>query len=209
MIKEEALKIVDELVQSPNIKKHCLAAAAAMGGLYDSLKEKGEDIGNRDDWEVVGLFHDADYDALKRDVIASGNPSDNYEVAIMEKHTDIVVEKVKDKVSQDVIDAIRGHADKAERKTLMAKAIFAADELTGLIVAAALVRPDPPAGEAGKKLEGLTAESVLKRLKEPAFARAVSREDIKSCETELNIPLADFVGIVLNSMKGVSKDLGL
>ena len=187
MKKQEALKIVDELVQSPNIKKHCLAAAVAMEGLYDSLKEKGEDIGNRDDWEVVGLLHDADYEVTNKD---------------LDKHTQVIVDKIKEQVSQDVIDAIRGHAGKAERKTLMAKAIFAADELTGLIVAAALVRPD-------KKLAGLETDSILKRMKEPAFARAVSREDIKSCETELNIPLADFVEIVLNSMKGISKELGL
>ena len=188
MNREEALKIVDELVKNPNIKKHCLAAVAAMNAVYDYFESKGKaNVGNRVDWGIVGLLHDADYEATNKD---------------LERHTDLVTEKLQGRALQEVVDAIRGHADKVERKALMAKAIFAADELTGLIVAAALVRPD-------KKLEGLTPESVLKRRKEPAFARAGNRDDIKTCESELGIPLPEFVEIVLNSMKGVSKDLGL
>jgi len=188
MNREEALKIVDELVQSPNIRKHCLAAEAAMVGLYDYYENKGKvDVGSRVDWGIVGLLHDADYEVTNKDLA---------------KHTEIVSEKIKGTASQVVIDAIKGHANKTERNTLMAKAIFAADELTGLIVAATLVRPD-------KKLEGLTTESVLKRMKEPAFARAVNREDIKTCESELGIPLPEFVEIVLKAMKGISKELEL
>lgn len=192
MKKEEALKIVDELVISQNIKKHCLAAGAAMRALARELKIKNErlKIGenfNEEDWEVVGLLHDADYEVTNRDLA---------------RHTEVVTEKLQGQISQDVVDAIRGHANKAERNTLMAKAIFAADELTGLIVAAALIRPD-------KKLAGLTVESVLKRFKEPAFAKGANRDDIKTCETQLDIPLAQFVEIVLNSMQGISKELGL
>jgi predicted hydrolase (HD superfamily) len=192
MGREEALKIVDELVQSPNIRKHCLAAESAMRALARELRVKNRESRdkenfNEEEWGLVGLLHDADYEVTDKD---------------LEKHTQVVSEKIQGKAPQEVIDAIKGHADKAERKTLMAKAIFAADELTGLIVAAALVRPD-------RKLEGLTTDSVLKRMKEPGFARAVSREDIKTCETELGIPLAEFVEIVLNSMIGISKDLGL
>jgi hypothetical protein len=192
MDREEALKIVDELIQSPNIKKHCLAAEAAMRTLARELRIKNEELRTKEnfdeeDWGVVGLLHDADYEVTNKDLA---------------RHTQVVSEKISGKASPEVVEAIKGHANKAERKTLMAKAIFAADELTGLIVAAALVRPD-------KKLEGLTAESVLKRMKEPAFARAVNREDIKTCETELGVPLPEFVEIVLNSMKGISKELGL
>jgi len=192
MSREEALKIVDELVQSPNIKKHCLAAEAAMRALARELRIKNEELRTKEnfdeeDWGVVGLLHDADYEVTNKDLA---------------KHTEVVSEKIGGKAAQEVIDAIKGHANKAERKTLMAKSIFAADELTGLIVAAALVRPD-------KKLAGLTAESVLKRMKEPAFARAVNREDIKTCETELGVPLPGFVEIVLNSMRGISGELGL
>jgi len=188
MNRKEALKVVDELVKSPNIRKHCLAAEAAMIGLYDYFEKKGGlGAGSREDWGVVGLLHDADYEATDKD---------------LGKHTDLVTEKINGKARQEVVDAVRGHANKAERKTLMAKSIYAADELTGLIVAAVLVRPD-------KKLAGLTIESVLKRFKEPAFAKGARRDQIKTCEKELRVPLAEFTEIVLNSMKGISDELGL
>jgi len=188
MNREKALKIVEELVKSPNIRKHCLAAEAAMAALHDYFDEKGKvNTGSREDWGVVGLLHDADYGATDKD---------------LEKHTDLVTEKITGNASQEVIDAIRGHANKVERKTLMAKTIYAADELTGLIVAAALVRPD-------KKLEGLTTESVLKRFKEPAFAKGANRDQIKTCAKELGTPLPEFADIVLEAMKGISRELGL
>ena len=188
MNREEAIKVLDELVKSPNIRKHCLATEAAMIALHDFFEKKREvDTGSREDWGVVGLLHDADYEATDKD---------------LEKHTDLVVEKIKGKASQDIIDAIAGHCDKVERKTLMAKSIYAVDELTGLIVAAALVRPD-------KKLEGLTVKSILKRFKEPAFARGANRDQIKTCDKELGAPLPEFAEIGLNSMKKISKELGL
>jgi predicted hydrolase (HD superfamily) len=101
-----------------------------------------------------------------------------------------------------IIAAIQGHADKAERNTLMAKAIYAADELTGLIVAAALVRPD-------KRLAGLELESVIRRFREPAFARGANRAMIQTCETELGIPLGEFCAIALEAMKGIAAEIGL
>lgn len=188
MIREEAIKVVDELVKNANIRKHLLAAEAAMVTLYDYFEKKGQvDAGSIKDWGIVGLLHDADYEVTDKD---------------LEKHTDLVSEKIDGRASQEVVEAIRGHCDKAPRNKLMAKAIYAADELTGLIVAAALVRPD-------KQLEGLTPESVLKRFKEPAFARGANRDQIKTCESELSIPLREFTEVVLNSMKKISKDLGL
>lgn len=188
MNREEALKIVDELVKSPNIRKHCLAAEVVMIALYDYFDKKGKiDTGTREEWGMVGLLHDADYEATDKD---------------LEKHTDLVVEKIKGKASGEVTDAIAGHCDKVERKTLMSKAIYAVDELTGLIVAAALVRPD-------KKMAGLTAESVGKRFKEPAFARGANRDQIKTCEDQLGIKLAEFIELILGSMKKISGELGL
>ena len=188
MNREEALGVVDELVKSQNIRKHCLAAEAAMADLHDFFDKKGRvDTGTREQWGIVGLLHDADYEATDKN---------------LGKHTDLTTEKIKGRASQEVIDAVAGHCDKAPRSTLMAKAIYAADELTGLIVAAALVRPD-------KKLSGLTSQSVLKRFKEPAFAKGANREQIKTCETELGISLPEFVEAVLNSLKGISNELGL
>jgi predicted hydrolase (HD superfamily) len=188
MNRDQSLKVIDELVKTANIRKHCLAAEAAMIGLFDYFKKKGKvDTGTREDWGIVGLLHDADYEATGKN---------------LEKHTDLVTEKISGAASQDIVDAVRGHCDKVSRKTMVAKAIYAADELTGLIVAAALVRPD-------KKLEGLTAESILKRFKEPAFARGANRDQIKTCEKELGIPLPEFTKIILDSMKNIGKELGL
>ncbi|MDP2721034.1 MAG: phosphohydrolase [bacterium] len=189
MEREEAVKIVNDLVESKNIRYHCLAAEAAMIALYGHFEKQGKvDAGTRQDWGIVGLLHDADYEVTNKS---------------LELHTQETTKKLKEVgAPKEIIDAVRGHADKESRETLMAKAIYAADEMTGLIVAAALVRPD-------KKLEGLTAESVLKRFKEPAFARSANREQIKTCENELGISLPEFTEVILNSMKEISKEIGL
>lgn len=183
MTREDALTILKELGNSPNMTKHALACEAAMKAL--SVRFEPE---NQDSWALVGLLHDADYEATDKS---------------LEKHTDLTSEKLESiDAAQEIIDAVRGHCDKVARTTLLAKAIYAADELTGLIVAAALVRPD-------KKLKSLSPESVLKRFKEPSFARGVNRDQIKTCETEVGIPLPEFTKITLEAMQGVSQDLGL
>ena len=189
MRRVEALKIVDELVTSKNIRSHCLAAEAAMIGLYEYFEKKGKiGTGTAEDWGIVGLLHDADYEVTNKS---------------LELHTEETTKKLKEAgAPKEIIDAVRGHADKEPRNTMMAKAIYAADELTGLIVAAALVRPD-------KKLGGLTTESVLKRFKEPAFAAGANRDQIKTCESQLGIPLPEFTEVILNSMKDISKEIGL
>jgi predicted hydrolase (HD superfamily) len=187
--RDESLKIVDELVKTPNIRKHCLSAEAAMTGLWDYFDKRGKiDWGSREEWGIVGLLHDADYEVTNKS---------------LELHTEETAKKLREmKAPKEIIDAVLGHCDKAPRDTLAAKSIYAADEMTGLIVAAALVRPD-------KKLEGLTVESILKRFKEPAFAKGVNRDQIKTCEKALGIELAEFTEIILNSMKKISDDLGL
>src|SRR3990167_2207574 len=189
MNRTDALKIVDELVKSSNIRKHCLAAEAAMDGLWGYFDKKGKvDWGSREEWGIVGLLHDADYEVANKS---------------LDFHTEETTKKLKEVAApKEIIDSIRGHCDKEPRKLIAAKAIYAADELTGLIVAATLVLPS-------KKLSDLTVESVLKRFKEPAFARGANRDQIKTCESELGIPLPEFSQIVLNSMEGTSSDLGL
>jgi len=189
MNRQEAIKIINDLVKSPNIRKHCLAAEVAMVGLWDYFNKQDKiDWGSSEEWGIIGLLHDADYEATNKS---------------LELHTEETTKKLKEiGAPKQIIDAVRGHCDKEPRITLTAKAIYASDELTGLIVAAALVRP-------GKKLDGLTVDSVLKRFKEPAFARGANRDQIKTCESELEIPLPEFVGIVLNSMKKTAADLGL
>jgi predicted hydrolase (HD superfamily) len=157
-----------------------------MRALYRHFGDSAD--GSEEDWALVGLLHDADYEVTEKSE---------------ERHTEVVAERLRPLgVDAMVIAAIRGHADKAPRDTLMAKSIYAVDELTGLIVAAALVRPD-------KKLIGLEIESVLRRFREPAFARGANREMIQTCELELGIPLDQFCRIALDAMKGIASDLGL
>jgi hypothetical protein len=189
MIKGQALKILDELKNSPNMIKHGLAASFAMAFIYDyfSQKDKNPEL-TKGDWETVGLLHDADYELTNKS---------------LENHTEETAKKLKGiGVDQSIIEAIRGHCDKVPRKTLMAKAIYAVDELTGLIIACALVQPD-------KKLKSVSVQSVLKKFKDNSFARGANREEIKTCESELNIPLEEFIEITLKAMQDHSGDLGL
>src|SRR4030065_2533184 len=109
MRREEALKIVDELVKSKNIRSHCLAAEAAMMGLYDLFERKKKiDAGSREDWGIVGLLHDADYEVTNKS---------------LELHTEETTKKLKEAgAPKEIIDAVRGHADKEPRNTTISKA---------------------------------------------------------------------------------------
>jgi predicted hydrolase (HD superfamily) len=192
MTRDDALKILDELGNSPNMLKHALACGFVMRDLCEKIskgiQENHSEPLDPDDWEIVGLLHDADYEKTEKS---------------LELHTEETTKKLQ-AIPADIriIDAIRGHCDKAERKTMMAKAIYASDELTGLIVAAALVQPD-------KKLKSLNLESVMKKFKDKAFAKGANRDQIMTCESELKMPLEQFTAIVLNSMQSRSKELGL
>ena len=189
MTRQDALKILDDLKNSPNMKKHGLTVGFAMSALYDYLKNQNKNPEmTQEDWQIVGILHDADYEITGKS---------------LEKHTDETVKKLQEAgVDQQVLDAIRGHCDKAERTTLMAKSVYAVDELTGLIVAAALVQPD-------KKLKSVTVDSVLRKLKDKSFAAGVNRDQIKTCETELNIPFEEFVSLTLKAMQDHSTELDL
>ena len=187
--RQKALKILEELKNSPNMVKHALAVGFTMASLYDYFKAKNRILELRgDDWEIVGLLHDADYEFTNKS---------------LELHTEETTKKLKEAgAGQLVIDAIRGHCDKEPRVTLMAKSVYAVDELTGLIVACALVQPD-------KKLSSVSVESVLRKFKDPSFAKGASREQIKTCEDELGITLNEFIKITLEAMKAKSEELGL
>lgn len=189
MTKDEALKILDELENSPNMAKHGLAVGFTMASLYNYFSKKGKNPERTtDDWEITGILHDADYEITNKS---------------LELHTEETTKKLN-KIGADqlIVDAIRGHCDKAPRNSLMAKSVYAADELTGLIVACALVQPD-------KKLKSVTGKSVMKKFKDNSFAKGAGREQIKTCETELDIPLEEFVNLTLGAMREKSNELGL
>lgn len=194
MTREEAYNLMTEMLKNKNLQKHGLAVEAIMRTLCNYLKEKHPELPAEDfdenEWAIVGLLHDADYELVEKDP---------------KRHTLVTEEKLRPLgVSERIINGIKSHHDgiKSGRDNLMESSVYAADELSGLITAAALVRPD-------KKLSSLTVESVLKRFKEKSFAAGARREQILACEKELNIPLEEFLGIALKAMQGASAQLGL
>lgn len=186
MTKEEALKALDTLVKNENLKRHHLAAGVAMRGVALYLKQ------DENKWEVVGLLHDADYERTK------DRPKE---------HGMIILDEVRSQgfdLSEDLAEAIKFHNkdNVAAKESLMGWGIWTVDELTGLIVACALVRPD-------KKLASVETKFVLEKMKEPSFAKGAIRERIYDCEAKLGIKLDKFVEIVLNSMKSIAGSIGL
>lgn len=184
MEREAALRLVCEHVANENLVHHMLAAEAIMTALAERL---GGDVPR---WAMAGLLHDLDVEETADQ---------------MEVHATRTVEWLRETGFDDeeILDAIGAHnpANGSEITTTMARALFAADPLTGLVTAAALIRPE-------KKLELVQLNSLKKRFKEPSFARGARREDILTCE-DLGIPLEEFLALGLEAMKAVADDLGL
>lgn len=186
LTKEKALEILHSKMQSGNLRKHCYSVGAVMRALG---RHFGED---ENKWEIVGLLHDGDYEFTKED---PGN------------HAKLMAKWVSEtgETDEELLTGIESHGWFHEGKlpkTKMQWALFCCDELTGLIIAVALVRPD-------KKLANVTVENIMSKWNTRSFAAGVKREDIEKCEKELEMPLKDFVGTALNAMRGISKDLGL
>lgn len=189
MTREEAYKILTKYLQDKNLIKHCLACEAAMKGLYKRFN-KEFNTKQENTWALVGLLHDADYELTK----------DNFE-----KHGLMLFEKEIGTIPEDIVHAIKAHnfqMTHVEPSSQMDWAIVCVDQLTGLIVAAALIHP-------GKKLAPLNVEFILNRMKEKSFAKGVNREPIKLCEEKLGIRLNEFIKITLSSMQSISNELGL
>lgn len=194
MTRDEAYSLMTQMLQSKNLQKHGLAVEVIMKALCRYLKEKhpqlGEEEFNEEEWAIVGLLHDADYELIEKDP---------------KRHTLVTEEKLRPLgVSDRIINGIKAHHDgiKESRDNLMEKSVYAADELSGLITAVALVRPD-------KKLSSVTVESVMKKFPQKSFAAGANREQILACERQLNIPLAEFVSIALKAMQSIAQELGL
>jgi putative nucleotidyltransferase with HDIG domain len=181
--REDAYTLMTEWTQNESLRRHMLATEAAMRAY---ARRFGED---EDLWGLAGLLHDFDYDR---------HPS-------LEEHP-MVGTTVLEKQSypSEVVYAIRTHADYLglPRDNLMDKALFAVDEMTGFITAAALVRPD-------KSIMSLEAKSVRKRMKDKAFARPVSREDLIHGAEGLGVDLDDHIEFVIRAMRTIAPELGL
>ncbi|MBN1365995.1 MAG: HDIG domain-containing protein [Syntrophaceae bacterium] len=183
MDRETALKAIKENVKNENLIKHMFATEAIMRALARQLNE------DEDEWGLAGLLHDIDIELTNADLSIHSKPG-----AQMAKEMG---------ASETVCHAILVH-NKAHGEpcvSLMDKALFCTDPLTGLITAAALVRPD-------KKLAGVEAKSVRKRFKEERFAAGANREQISKC-SEIGLELDEFIALGLDTMKSVAKDLGL
>jgi predicted hydrolase (HD superfamily) len=182
MDREEAWKLLCEYTKSENLRRHGLAVEACMGAY---ARKFGED---ENKWAVVGLIHDFDYELYPD---APDHPLKGSEIL--------------DNLGcpEDIRRAILGHADYTgvPRDTLMAKSLFACDELAGFITACALVRPD--------RIQSLEPRSVRKRMKDKAFARAVRREDIIAGAQELGVGIDEHIELCIRAMQGISSQLGL
>ncbi|MCD6410404.1 HDIG domain-containing protein [bacterium] len=184
MTKEEAINFLKENIQAQNLIKHSLAVGAIMKSLAERFGE------NSEKWETCGLLHDIDYEKTKNEP---------------EKHSLVGAEMLKEKgLDEEIVEAVKAHNEihKIKPETLMAKALYVCDPLSGLIVAATLVLPS-------RKLKDLTVQNVLNRFKENSFARGANREIIKKCQDYLNLSLEEFIEIALKAMQGIAEELGL
>lgn len=188
--RQQALEILKENIGNENLRKHHYAVAAAMRDLQDYFSRKGPIAETAEVWEIVGLLHDADYEETKN------NPK---------RHAAVIAEQLeKMGVEDNVTHAIKAHNYEyldVEPQSKMDWSLIACDDLTGLIVAVALVHPNG--------LGDVTVESVMKKFNSPSFASGADRERIKMCEEKLGINLEEFVRVVLGAMKGAREELGL
>jgi len=183
-----AQAILHDWVQSDSLRKHCYAVA-------DSMKQFAQSRGQDADlWEAVGLLHDMDYERYP-----------NLERSATEGHPFVGVAWLRqDGWTEEICRAILSHADYSgvSRETPLEKTLYAVDELSSFVVAVALVRPT-------KSIHAVDVRAVKKKMKDKAFARAVSREDITRGSEELGLPLDDVIGQVIAALKGDAERLGL
>ena len=181
LTRQQAYDITKPRFKNKNLFKHVLAVEAVMRELAAHFHEDIEK------WGLVGLLHDLDYEET---------------ASTPERHTLRTAELLQEyHLDADIINAIRCHNNLAPKNSPMDHAIYAADPITGLIVAAALMHPD-------KKLKSIDVDFVLRRFKVSGFARGANREQIKTC-SELGLSLEEFIEISLRGMQKIDKELGL
>jgi len=184
MSREQALEILKQNISNKNLIKHSLAVEAIMRALAKHFQQDEEK------WGLAGLLHDIDYEKVQENLA---------------EHSLLGAKMLKELgLDEDICQAVKVHneAHGITPETLMEKALFVSDPVSGLIVAATLVLPS-------KKIKDLRTENVLNRFKEKQFARGANREIIKKCEEYLNLSLEEFIEICLKAMQGIADDLGL
>ena len=184
--RNDAWELLCEYTKSDSLRKHALAVEAAMRAC---TKRYGEPDQDEDEWGLVGLLHDFDYEMFPS---ADQHPFTGANILCGRGYSD------------RIIRAIMGHATYTgvPRDTAMARALFATDELCGFLVACALVRPS-------RSLDDLEVSSVKKKLKDKAFARSVNREDIRQGIEELGVDLDEHIRFVIDALRPVQEQIGL
>jgi putative nucleotidyltransferase with HDIG domain len=186
--RDDALSLVHEYTKSDSLRKHMLAVEAVMRSYAEKFGEDAER------WGLTGLVHDFDYERFP-----------NAAHSATEEHPAEGVRILRSKgYPEDILEAILGHATYSgvARESRMAKTLFAVDELTGLVTATALVRPS-------RSVLEVEASSVKKKMKDKAFARGVSREDVIVGAQELGVDLDEHIAFVIAAMQRVAPALGL
>lgn len=183
MTRDELVAEVQKRIQTKNLFKHILAVEAVMRRL---ARRFGED---EDRWGAAGLLHDIDYEETKSDA---------------QRHS-LISGQIAQELGFDseIVNAVKAHneAHGLPRETMMDKALYSCDPLTGLIVASALIFPE-------KKLAAIDADFVVKRMGEKTFAKGANRDVIRSC-TDMGLSLEEFIALGLEAMQGIHDELGL
>lgn len=182
--RDEAVELLNKYVKNERMLNHCYASEAVMRALAHRL---GRD---EEKWGITGLLHDLDVELVNADLNVHG----------------IETEKILNEkdIEPEIVEAIVMHNEfltGKKRHAELQHALAAGETITGLIVAATLVYPD-------KKIASVKPKSIIKRMKEKAFAASVNRDNIMECD-KIGIPLDEFVEICVNAMKGISDQLGL
>jgi len=186
--REDAWKLVCEYTQSESLRKHMLAVEACVRA-YARKSGADEDI-----WGITALLHDFDYERWPNEAHSSVNEHPAEGVRILREHG----------YPEEILRAILSHASYSgvSRQSSLEHTLFACDELAGFLTACTYVRPS-------KSILDLEASSVKKRMKDKAFARGVSREDVIQGAAELGIPLEDHIAFCINAMREQADALGL
>ena len=184
--RDEAWELLCEYTKGDSLRKHALAVETAMRACAKRYGDADADV---DEWGLVGLLHDFDYEMFPA---ADQHPFTGANILCGRGY------------SETFIKAIMGHATytRVPRDTDMAKALFATDELCGFLVACALVRPS-------RSFDDMEVKSVKKKLKDKHFARSVNREDIVQGSEELGVDLDEHIRFVIDALKPVQKEIGL
>jgi putative nucleotidyltransferase with HDIG domain len=181
--REDALKLIKEKVHTPELINHMVATAAIMEGL---AKRLGED---EEKWYLTGLLHDIDYEETKEDP---------------DRHSLVAAEWLeKEGLDEEMVHAVKAHNNHegVERTSLLDKALYYTDPLSGLITATAYVMPS-------RTLAEVKVKSIKKKFKDKSFAKGANRDQIRGIE-ELGIPLQEFFEIALQAMQDTAPALGL